>query len=158
VGPIATLNALEAQTLLSLLVIEPEFLNCPVHCLATILTMLFWLLTYAHGSCKCPILIMTKLYQNFYVSLCVYGFIYSIALINTKINITTLLLYALILKFLLLTIGVVLCLFSRPFCKIHASFPNPLNSASIKNAILLLFLMKNHTIRIYWLQYLSTHS
>jgi hypothetical protein len=40
VGPRAISDALEAQTLLSLLAIEPEILSCPVHCLVTILTML----------------------------------------------------------------------------------------------------------------------
>lgn len=31
VGPRDILDALEAETLLSLLAIEPEFLSCPVH-------------------------------------------------------------------------------------------------------------------------------
>jgi len=60
VGPRAILDALEADSLLSLLEIEPEFLSCPVHCPATILTMLSWLLKYAHGSRKCPIFIMIQ--------------------------------------------------------------------------------------------------
>jgi len=61
VGPRAILDASEAETLLSLLAIESKFLSCPVHCLATILTMLSWLLKYARCSCKCPIFIMIQL-------------------------------------------------------------------------------------------------
>ena len=61
VGPRAILDALEAQTLLSLLTIETEFLSCPMHCLATILTMPSQLLKYAHGSCKCSFFIMIQL-------------------------------------------------------------------------------------------------
>jgi hypothetical protein len=53
------------------------------------------------------------------------------------------------IKVLLLTIFVVLLLFPRTFSLIHASFRNPLSSASIKNTNLFLLLMEHHTIRIY---------